>query len=48
MTDEEYNNQNNRQYSTIPFANIAEGVKITEKDKNVIASKTRESILSRD
>lgn len=31
MTNEEYNNQNSRQNTNVPFVNLSEGVKIIER-----------------
>ena len=37
MTNEEFNNQNGRQNSNIPFLSLTEGVRIVERERNIIA-----------
>lgn len=37
MTNEEFNNQNSRQNSTIPYLTLSEGVKVIERTRNIFA-----------
>lgn len=47
INDEEFNNKHQRQCSAIPFMNVQLGVKIVEKDRNIMAERLREPHLSR-